>query len=528
MTDESTAQNPYDAVPYTSHPFPQSHPDRLATMATLFGMKPQPIDHCRVLELGCSSGGNLLPMADEFPESRFVGIDFSQRQILDGQATIEATGLKNVELHHKNILDVGPDFGQFDYIIAHGVLSWVPRVVQDKILEICSQNLRPNGVAYVSYNTYPGWHMRGMIRDMMVYRVKGFDKPADRIRHARGLLDFLVQSVPAEDNAYGIMLKSELNILRGQEDYYLFHDHLEEVNEPVYFHQFMERAEAQNLQYLAECDFRIMSASNLSRQVESTLQSVSANLIEMEQYMDFVRNRMFRQTLLCHKDIPLDRNITPENILGLYVGSPAKPEKPGEVDLRTNSVTKFVGPNSVMSTSESLVKAAMLHLGEVWPRSVPFAELLATAKSRLNPDPVVVDMAHASRDARMLADPMIRCYSTMHIELTAHPSGFTLERSDRPRTSALARYQAKRGNRVTNRRHENLALNDLQRHIVQMLDGKTDRAAITDQLVGLVKNNVLVVHDNGQQVLDEARIQPIMARALEQSLSELAPHALLI
>src|SRR5438876_840414 len=127
MSNAATSENPYDVVPYSSHPFMQSHPDRLATMATLFGMNPQPIEKCRVLELGCCSGGNLIPMADELPQSEFVGVDYSLRQVEDGRAVIEAVGLKNVVLHYQSIADVGDDFGQFDYIIAHGVFSWVPR-----------------------------------------------------------------------------------------------------------------------------------------------------------------------------------------------------------------------------------------------------------------------------------------------------------------------------------------------------------------------------------------------------------------
>src|SRR5262249_21258700 len=159
----------YDEVPYTSHPFPQTHPDRLATVATLMGLRPAPVQRCRVLELGCVSGGNLIPMVATLPESRFVGLDLSLLQIESGRRQAEALGLKNVELLNRNLREVGPDLGQFDYVICHGVYSWVPPEIRDKILAICSQNLAPDGVAYVSYNTYPGWHMRGMIRDMMSY-----------------------------------------------------------------------------------------------------------------------------------------------------------------------------------------------------------------------------------------------------------------------------------------------------------------------------------------------------------------------
>src|SRR5262249_30408638 len=164
-----TSECRYDEVPYSSKPFPQTHPDNLATVATLFGMTPPPVERCRVLELGCAAGGNLLPLAAALPGSRFVGIDLSRRQIDDGRPGREALGLRNFRLRHRSILDVGADFGQFDYILCHGVYSWVPAPVQDKILEVCAGHLAPNGVAYVSYNTYPGWHIPGAVRAMMRY-----------------------------------------------------------------------------------------------------------------------------------------------------------------------------------------------------------------------------------------------------------------------------------------------------------------------------------------------------------------------
>src|SRR6516165_7913322 len=151
----------YDEIPYSNNAFYHTHPDCLATVATLFGMKPAPVQACRVLELGCGRGGNLIPMATSLPTSRFVGIDLSARQIAGGQEAVESLGLTNVELKQLSILDVDSDFGRFDYIICHGVYSWVPAAVQEKILEICAQNLAPSGIAYISYNCYPGWHLRG-------------------------------------------------------------------------------------------------------------------------------------------------------------------------------------------------------------------------------------------------------------------------------------------------------------------------------------------------------------------------------
>src|SRR5262245_13581209 len=72
-----------DSVPYESHPYVQTHPSRLFVVGTLFGTRPTPVQRCRVLELGCAAGGNLIPMADALPESEFIGIDASERAIED-------------------------------------------------------------------------------------------------------------------------------------------------------------------------------------------------------------------------------------------------------------------------------------------------------------------------------------------------------------------------------------------------------------------------------------------------------------
>jgi SAM-dependent methyltransferase len=229
MTNK-TIQNSYDEVPYPSFAYPPTHPDHLATLATLSGMSPPPVAHCRVLELGCASGGNLIPMAYTLPESKFEGMDFSAREVADGQAILQALGLKNVTLNHLNILDVTSDFGQFDYIIVYGIYTWVNPAVQDRILEICRQNLVPNGVAYVSYNVYPGWHMNTIIRDVLLYHTRRTTKPQARIEQARALLKFMAESVPTENSLYGHFLRSMQEFLQPKPDAYLFHDFMEDVN----------------------------------------------------------------------------------------------------------------------------------------------------------------------------------------------------------------------------------------------------------------------------------------------------------
>src|SRR5262249_50413347 len=157
-----------------------THPDCLAAVAALLGLRPAPPDRCRVLELGCTDGGNLIAMALTLPESRFVGVDLSPRQVADGQAVVRDLGLTHVELRALSIRDVADSFGQFDYILCHGVSPWVPAEVRDKILSVCKRNLAPRGVAYVSYNTYPGWHLWTPLRDLARFHTRCFGEAAER------------------------------------------------------------------------------------------------------------------------------------------------------------------------------------------------------------------------------------------------------------------------------------------------------------------------------------------------------------
>jgi len=520
----------YDEVPYEGHPFPQTHPNRLATLATLLGLSPAPVDHCRVLELGCANGGNLIPMAFAFPESRFFGIDLSALQVAEGVETIQRLGLNNIELKHLSILDVDATFGRFDYILCHGVYSWVPAAVQDKILEICAKNLEPNGIAYVSYNTLPGWHMRGMIRDMMSYHARQFADPYVRIQKARNLLDFLAESVSQEDSPYRLLLKNEADLLRRCRDSYLFHEHLEDVNEPIYFHQFAERAAAKGLRFLGEADFHVMVPGNYPPEVEQVLQQLSSDIVHIEQYMDFLRNRMFRQTLLCHADRRPCYTLSPAQMRGFSLASPARP-----LSMRTNLapdvIEEFKAAHDVtLKSSLPIVKAAMLLLGEAWPRPLPFDELCRLARERLTASGAPADMSEEA-DREVLGESLLRCYtsaSTNLLELYMQPPKLVLALSERPVASPLARMQAEKTNQLTNLRHELVTVSEFERHAIRLLDGSRDMPALIEELVNVVEQGALNVSENGVPIADPVRLRTIMRDALDQQLPRILTAALLV
>jgi methyltransferase-like protein/SAM-dependent methyltransferase len=518
----------YDEVPYPSFSYPQTHPNRLATLATLLGMTPAPVEHCRVLELGCGGGGNLIPMAEALPSSEFIGLDLAGRQIAAGQAAAQALRLNNLTLGQADLLDVPRGLGPFHYIIAHGVYSWVPAPVQDKLLAICKESLAPNGVAYVSYNTYPGWHNRCAVREMMRFHTRNIADPQQRVAQARKLLALLAEAAPTQRPAYAHMLREEQERLQGRLDPFLLHDQLAEVNEAVYFHEFMGRAAAHGLQYLAEAEISTMSPQRLGPDVASTLTRMGGDLIGREQYLDFVTNRGFRQTLLCHEGVPLRRDLPPESLASLRIVSAARCTS-ARPDLRPGKPEEFRAPGgNTLGTDHSLSKAALLYLEEIWPRGVTFDALQSAVRARLTGDLVVEDGAAFARDSRELAETLLQAFTGDVLELHAHEPAFVVEPSERPVASGWARLQAAADDKVTNRRHEVLPLDELTRHLLTLLDGSRDRPVLLEALLRRVAEQGLVVQQHGRPVTDPEHHRAVLAAGLEVRLRGLGRSALLV
>jgi methyltransferase-like protein/2-polyprenyl-3-methyl-5-hydroxy-6-metoxy-1,4-benzoquinol methylase len=461
----------YDQIPYTSLAFPQTHPDHLAGIARLFALRPPDITACRVLELGCASGGNLLPMAFNLPGSEFVGIDLSQKQVDDGRHTIAALGLRNVRIEQASIGDIDEGWGQFDYIICHGVFSWVERDVQDHILTIVSRNLSANGVAYVSYNTYPGWHMREMVRQTMRYHAEQFSDPRERVEQARAMLTFLA-SASAGTGAYHELMSGEAERLSRSPDSYVFHEHLERTNLPVYFHEFIERAERAGLQYLSEAVVSEMLTSLFPAPVAETLARISPDLIHLEQYLDFVRNRQFRQTLLCHEPLRPVRALNPDVLRGLLMSSPATSDSP---DLSPGVAVAFTSGTRRADVTSPASKAALTILMERWPCAVGVEELIEAALDRVAPH---LDDAPPSGMRIAMFEDLLGAVTHGLISLHTQPPPCTHRPSNTPVAHPVAAFQADRGPFVVDAHHTMHQLDAVGLDILKLANGARTRAEI--------------------------------------------------
>lgn len=525
-SQQGSTETSYDRVPYTSVPFKQTHPDRLATFAALHGLHPPLVPQARILELGCASGGNLIPLAEVFPEATCLGIDGSSRQIVDGQKVISKLDLKNIELRHQDIItfDLAPD--SWDYIICHGVYSWVPDVVRKKILEICGRCLSPHGVAIISYNVYPGWRMKTAIRDMLQYRAKGYPTPAQQVTEARSLLEFVSESASVPEEPYARMLKSEHEALKKCEDYYVFHDLLEEHNEPVYFHEFCKAADEQGLQYLAESEYQTMSLDYFSEPIRARLRAFARDVVELEQYMDFLRNRLFRQTLLCRKDVTLDRPAQARQLQRLCVATQTEIET--NIDPENPHRVAFKRGQSVIKTTNAVVKAAMTMTRDAWPACVPFVDLAAAAMSVGVANSSVVQADASNPHVQHLAETLLRCLTTGHVDLHSTRSRFITSISERPRASKLARLQAVEGARVTDRKHGTVTLDDFHRQVLALCDGNHDRGQILAGLVERAQSGQLSLHRDGQRLTDGPTIGETLRPLVDQALATFAQKALLI
>ena len=526
-------RTPYDDVPYLVHAYPQSHPDRLATLALLFGATPPPIECCRVLELGCAMGGNIIPMAEGLPQSEFVGIDLSARQIAAGQDAIATLGLNNITLRHLNILRVDAGFGLYDYIIVHGIYSWVPGAVREQILTICQQNLAPNGIAYVSYNTYPGWHVLSTIRDMMLYRNRGITAPDQRAARAVELLDFL-STLPDTENtlraplvAAARFLKQRLEDLGADGYTYLLHDLMEETNDPVYFSQFVEHTARHGLQYLCEAHLPSVFLDHFPAEIRDPIRNMSDTVLDVEQYMDFLRNQTFRQTLLCHDTVPVDWTLKSERVMGLHAASRVKPtaDRP---DLASVSVERFRSlNNATFATDHPVSKAAMLHLGDVWPQAVPFTALLSAAYERLG---LTASPEDEARDAQVLSTNLLRAYSyspdLVGLHVYAPQPATTI--GDRPVARPVARWCAQQSAEIPNLYHEVVKLDPMSHYVLPLLDGSHDRRALLDALMGAVAEGRLAVEYDAAPVSDPAAIEGVLDEELGQVLAFLMASAVLV
>jgi len=460
QTANSEIARKYDALPYAAQSNALSHPRHLATVATLFGLTPAPVATARVLEVGCSNGANLLPMAAALPDARFVGCDLSHHAIAEARLGAAELGLANVTLHERDLATLAEDRDEYDYIIAHGVYSWVPPAVRDALLALAARRLSRHGVLFVSYNVYPGCHVRQAAWEMLHHHVDAIPDPRAKLEAARALAALLAEPGVTQTDT-DALLRQELRRLSTQTDSALYHDDLAVPNEPVYFHAFAAHLARHGLAFVAEAKLSMMTAAGLAPGVPGLVSG--RDRVEREQYLDFARMRRFRQSLASRADAPAADDGHAARVADMHVAASI-------ALVRAHAEGKAIADPAAQDPDVRSVRRLLHWLVGVAPRIVPVAEVVAWQR------------AHAREDAgvgRPVAELLLDACFAGSVDLYVDPPALAAVPSEKPRASPVVRWQAARQRAVTNLRHETLHIDDpFALQLLVLLDGTRTRAAL--------------------------------------------------
>lgn len=467
MSNVDNVRRDYDAFAYGGGAVRQSHPARLAAVARLHGVATVDIRRAHVLELGCSHGGNLLPLAEQFPEASFVGIDFTLTEIEKAQRLAEDVGLTNISFIQADIREYEPEPGAFDYIIAHGLFSWVPDDAKAALLSLCSKALSPQGIAYISYNTYPGWKKRETMRDLLLMQTSGATTPREKLDSAGKTLAHVERLFAGQDDLHGKAIGEIVASIRKKPESVVYHDELGIINDPCYFLQFADWAAEFDLAYVGEAEFETL----LAAQLQEKLDGISPDRLQREQWMDFRRDRLFRCTLLTHRDrvpvVSADSAVLREFVFGANFKPPmGLPNLSSDIEVSFESLTN--NKRLAFRSKDPLVKVIYTILADAWPQRVSGTRLLEKSKRLLMASGVEVTSDFEKQMLLRLLDGCGRRFLDFSTDCGL---SCATQVSQAPRVSRLNRKAAKQMGVVTTPWHDPVPIPAELQKLLPKLDG---------------------------------------------------------
>ncbi len=518
----------YEDVPYEGCPVPASHPERLAVDAWMRGMEAAHPARARVLELGCAEGANLLPLAYHYEGMELVGIDSGERHIEQAERGRCELGLDNLRFVRASILELDQHVeGRFDYILCHGVLSWVSEEVQHAIFRAIRDHLAPRGIAYVSYNVVPGWKMRGLVREVLMARARGAGSPREKLTEARSLLRLLSTTSP-HDMPYCRYMAEEAQSALEHGDAYIAHEYLSEHNRPFLYGEIVRLAERFDLSIFAE--HSPVGHPALEARVRETVAGIASDPIEREELTDVLHGRAFRATAFVHRDVETrDPEETKERLLdaaGIVTELRPLGRRPSLAEGESEDFADSAGVR--VSVKHPVLKAALLVLSQHFPRAVRFADLEGQAVALLHARRVLtLDRVLSADEQRALREDVLRLVGLGHLSLCLSQPAMVTEAGARPRVSTLTRYEAKRGPCLSSIFHEPIFLDEASRYLVGLMDGSLDREELVAALLATLEEHDIQLRDDAGQPLSGDGAVRAMAIFLQRNLEVLGAHGLL-
>lgn len=358
---------------YTSQPFFFTQPATLAAMAALHGAETADPETARVLELGCASGGNLIPMAARFPKASFVGIDLEPDAIAEGQRQIAALQLSNITLEAADILDFAERAEEFDYLICHGVLSWVPKKVRAAIFRICKTQLSPRGIAMLSFNVLPGWRQEYIIRDICIGATDPTLDPETNVTRALEKLQQIAAGVP-ENTPYGFLVRQAAQKLAGANPTYFLGEYLAPVNKPFLFADVQRRASKAGLHYVSEPELAASAPERIVANAANARALANGDAGKLQSILDEMSGRSFRRAIFSKS--PVQSEPDGRKLADLHVSLSFAREAP-------MSRTFHIGTGQAYTAPNDEVADVIDELSRAFPSSRLVADLRANDRDTL-------------------------------------------------------------------------------------------------------------------------------------------------
>lgn len=476
----------YDELPYDSLPLPETQPDFLAALAKLHGFDAPDPRRARILELGCAQGGNLIPLAWRWPESECVGVDLSRVQAEAGAAFVARLGLSNVRILHADLAALPADLGTFDYILAHGVFSWVPPAVQGALLEGCRRHLSPQGIAYVSFNVAAGWQRLAPLRRALLERTAAELPAPERHRQALAVLDDL------ETGWRDPLLLKEIAYLKTAAPSYLFHEYLADTNTPMAFADFMAQLDAHALRYVGEAGPRRARVA-LEDAWGLIPESMAGRWMDAEIALDDAFATRFRRALVARMDAPCAQPPQPGAMAGLAFYADLACDE--EIDLGDDEEQHFVNPaGNRFPVTVPALKAALMLLSLHHPAALDYARLVDATR-------VLLAEHGAGFDEAAFRDALFDLVMLHGVTPTVWPGSFTDEPGVLPRAHDLARAQARSpGWVVSGARHVAVDLDFAGRLLLGALDGSRSLGELAAWMQArLAENGLALSREQGEE-----------------------------
>ena len=509
------------APQYPSRVHEKATPMSMRRIACLFGLVPSEVRESRVLEVGCGAGANIISLALLYPHARFKGIDESGNAIKQARSTARKLQVKNVNFEEVSLTSHEIK-GRFDYIMAPGIYSWISTEARRRLLGQVEIALTDNGLAYFSYNTYPGWNTPRAVRDMMVFHTRGFPDMETKAREAKKMLNFVLANNKDVKSPYTDALQGEAALLSDLEEYWFCKEYLSEINEPVYLADFIAAANSNAMTYVGDMDLEYMYLGNYKELAQNQLGELTT-AVRQEQYMDFIVNRRVRNTILS-KAAGVNRSVTAARLKDFRFRLRLLPKTPISEVTYAQDVVELMSPANqdiTVNVTGTERIAFVEYMVSTHPKALSMEEICTGAEEK------------AGQTMEKLLEPLQRFLvggiaSGLCI-CEREPDLFVLNPTEKPAVFAFAQHQSKTGVLVNNTRHQTIRITTVDQYILPFLDGKHEMSELVRELQKSVENGDLNISVEGTDKDGNVPDQSQIVQALvEERLRYYAVNALLV